>query len=271
VYTKLDLKFWLGIAISVFFLAVLLNNIDYKSLGAALLSADYLYILLAVCFTFFNYFLRAVRWRYLLISEKSIPLSSLYSATIIGYMANNLLPARLGEFIRAYTLARREQLETPAVFASLVIDRLFDGFTVLVLLLITLFTLRMPAGMEDAARALKAGGALMFLLYCGVMVFLYVLKRQTVKTLSVVGYVLKPFPTRISESIIPLLGSFIGGIRLSSRGGHISAVVATSAGIWLFCLLPFPPHQGISVRTITPVIKAFLSLVFRKLPRLVSP
>ena len=237
-YTKLDLKFWLGIAISVFFLALLLNKIDYKSLGAALRSADYFYILLGIFFTFFNYFLRAVRWRYLLISEKSIPLSSLYSATIIGYMANNLLPARLGEFIRAYTLARREQLETPAVFASLVIDRLFDGFTVLVLLLITLFTLRMPVGMEDAARALKAGGALMFLLYCGVLVFLYVLKRQTVKTLLVVGYVLKPFPTRISESIIPLLGSFIGGIRLSSRGGHISAVIATSAGIWLFCLLP---------------------------------
>ena len=237
-YTKLDLKFWLGIAISVFFLALLLNKIDYKSLGAALRSADYFYILLGLFFTFFNYFLRAVRWRYLLISEKSIPLSSLYSATIIGYMANNLLPARLGEFIRAYTLARREHLETPAVFASLVIDRLFDGFTVLVLLLITLFTLRMPAGMEDAARALKAGGALMFLLYCGILVFLYVLKRQTAKTLSVVGYVLKPFPTRISESVIPLLGSFIGGIRLSSRGGHISAVVATSAGIWLFCLLP---------------------------------
>jgi uncharacterized protein (TIRG00374 family) len=218
-------------------MVLLFNKIDFRLLGSALRSADYRYVFLAICFTFFNYFLRAVRWRYLLISEKLIPLSSLYSATIIGYMANNLLPARLGEFIRAYMLARQEQLETPAVFATLVIDRLFDGFTVLLLLLVTLFTLQLPAGMEDAARALKAGGTIMFLLYCGIMLFLYLLKRQTMRTLSAVGYVLKPFPERISAKLIPLLGSFIGGIRLSSRGLHVAALIATSAGIWLFCLL----------------------------------
>lgn len=238
VRSKIDLKFWLGIAVSLFFMALLFSKIDFRSLGAALRSADYRYVFLAICFTFFNYFLRAVRWRYLLVSEKSIPLSSLYPATIIGYMANNLLPARLGEFVRAYTLAQREQLEAPAVFASLVIDRLFDGFTVLLLLLITLFTLRMPPGMEDAALALKAGGATMFLLYCAVILFLYLLKRQTVRTLSIVGFVLKPFPKGFSDKLIPLLGSFIGGIRLSSRGGHLAVLVVVSAGIWLFCLLP---------------------------------
>jgi glycosyltransferase 2 family protein len=238
VRTKIDLKFWFGILVSLFFMVLLLKKIDFRSLVTALRSADIFYIFLAICFTFFNYFLRAVRWRYLLISEKSIRLSSLYPATIIGYMANNLLPARLGEFVRAYMLAQKEQLETPAVFASLVIDRLFDGFTVLLLLLITLFTLRMPAGMEDAAGALRAGGAIMFLLYCGVVLFLYLLKRQTVRTLSAVGYVLKPFPKRFSDSIIPLLGSFIGGIRLSRRGGHLAALFASSAGIWLFCILP---------------------------------
>lgn len=236
--TKIDLKFWLGIGVSVFFMALLFKKIDFISLGTALRSADYRYVLLAICFTFISYFLRAVRWHYLLIPEKRIPLSSLYSATIIGYMANNLLPARLGEFVRAYTLAQREQLKTPAVFASLVIDRLFDGFTVLLVLLLTLFTLRMPVGMEDAALALRVGGVSMFLLYCGVVLFLYLLKRQTVRTLSVVGFILKPFPKSVSDRIIPLLGSFIEGIRMSSRGGHIAALVVTSAGIWLCCLLP---------------------------------
>jgi len=233
----MDLKFWLGIAVSLFFMVLLLTKIDFLLLGSALRSADYHYVLLAVCFTFFSYFLRAVRWRYLLIHVKTVPLSSLFPATIIGYMANNLLPARLGEFVRAYTLAEREQLETPSVFASLVIDRLFDGFSVLLLLTVTLFTLRLPAGMDDAALALRAGGAIMFLLYCAVVLFLYLLKRQTMRTLSAVGYVLKPFPKRFSDSLIPLLGSFIGGIRLSQRMGHGVALVATSAGIWIFCLL----------------------------------
>ncbi len=235
--SKLNIKFWGGIAVSLIFMALLLNKIDFRQLGSALRSADYLYVALAVGFTFASYYLRAVRWRYLLISEKIIPLSSLYPATIIGYMANNLLPARLGEFVRAYMLAQKEQLETPAVFASLVIDRLFDGFSVLLLLLITLFTLQLPPGMEDAALALRTGGAVMFLLYCGVLLFLYLLKRQTMRTLSAVEYVLKPFPQRITGKAIPLLGSFIGGIRLSQRGTHIAALLISSAGIWLCCLL----------------------------------
>jgi uncharacterized protein (TIRG00374 family) len=58
------------------------------------------------------------------------------------------------------------------------------------------------------------------------------------RTLSSVRYVLKPFPARFSDKLIPLLGSFIGGIRLSTRGGHLTALVASSVGIWLFCILP---------------------------------
>lgn len=235
---KIDLKFWLGIGISVFFLVLLFRKIDFGQLVVALRAVDYRYIVLSVVLTFISYFLRAVRWRYLLISEKTIRLSSLYPATIIGYMANNLLPARLGEFVRAYVLAKREHLETPSVFASLVIDRLFDGFTVLVMLLITLFTVRLPLGMEDAATALKAGGVAMFLLYCGVLVFLFFLKLQTMRTLSFVRFLLKPFPKRISESAIPMLGSFIGGIRLSSRIGHIAAILVSSILIWTFAVLP---------------------------------
>lgn len=236
--SKIDIKFWLGIAISIFFMALLFKKIDFNKLWTALLTVDYRYILIAVFFTFISYFLRAVRWKYLLISDKSIPLSSLYPATIIGYMANNLLPARLGEFVRAYILAEREKLEAPAVFASLVIDRLFDGFSVLVLLLMTLFSIKLPPGMEDAATALRGGGAAMFFLYCAVILFLYLLKKQTKRTLAVVKYLLRPFPDTVADKTINLLGSFIGGIRLSPNYWHIFALLASSAGIWLFCLLP---------------------------------
>ena len=234
---RLGFKFWVGIGVSVFFMALLLKKIDFRLLGVALRSVDYRFVLLAIALTFVSYFLRAVRWRYLLISVKSIPLASLYSATIIGYMANNLLPARLGEFIRAYVLADREGLETPTVFASLVIDRLCDGFTVLLMLVVTLFTLKLPQGMGDAEQALKIGGAFMFLLYCGVLLFLLLLKRRTMLTLSLLGRLLKPFPPRFSEKIIPLLGSFVAGIRISVRGGHICAVLASSLLIWTFCVL----------------------------------
>lgn len=82
--TDINLKFWFGIVVSAFFMVLLLNKIDFKLLGSALRSADYRYIFLAICCTFISYFIRALRWRYLLITDKSIPLSSLYPATIIG-------------------------------------------------------------------------------------------------------------------------------------------------------------------------------------------
>ena len=235
---KIDLKFWLGIAVSVFFMALLFRKIDFNQLWSALGGVDYRYILLAVVCTFISYFLRAVRWHYLLIPEKRIPLSSLYPATIIGYMANNLLPARLGEFVRAFVLAQREGLQTPTVFASLVIDRLFDGFTVMLILLFTLFTLRLPQGMSEAETVLQTGGVVTFVLYVGVVAFLFLLKYQTMRTLAWTGVLLKPFPQQLSDRIIPLLGSFIGGIRMSSKGGHIAAVLVSSLSVWLFCVIP---------------------------------
>jgi len=233
-----DFKFWVGIAVSVFFAVILLGKVDFSRLAAAFRLVDCRFVLLAVAFTFINYFLRAVRWRYLLISEKPIPLASLYPATIIGYMANSLLPARLGELVRAYVLAEREGLETPRVFASLVMDRLWDGFTVLLILVVTLVTLRLPRGMADAERALQVGGTMTFLLYVGVVLFLVMLKRRTPAALSLVKRLLKPFPRQVAERVTPMLGSFAAGIGMSPAGGHVGAVAASSLLIWTFCVLP---------------------------------
>ena len=118
-------------------------------------------------------------------------------------MANNVLPARLGEFVRAYILAQREGLQTPAVFASLVIDRLFDGFTVMLILLFTLFTLRLPQGLSEAETVLKTGGVVTFVLYAGVVAFLILLKRQTMRTLAWTALLLKPFPQRLTPASPP--------------------------------------------------------------------
>jgi uncharacterized protein (TIRG00374 family) len=233
-----DGKFWFGIGVSFFFMFLLFRKIDFNLLGISLKKVDYRLILLAVVFTFISYFLRAVRWRFLLIHEKSVPISSLYPATVIGYMANNILPARLGEFVRAYILARREGLKTPAVFASLVIDRLFDGFTVMLMLVITLFTINLPHGMEDAGTAVRAGGIVMFLLYAGVIAFLFLLKLQTSRTVAVVAWFLKPLPNSLSERMVALLVSFISGIGISVKGGHLSAILLLSIMTWVCCVLP---------------------------------
>ena len=268
VRSKIDFKFWSGIAISTFFMVLLFRKVDFNQLLSALVKVDYRYILLAVVFTFVNYLLRAVRWHYLLIPEKRVPLSSLYPATIIGYMANNLLPARLGEIVRAYVLAKKEGLQTPSVFASLVIDRLFDGFTVILILLLTLFTMKLPHGMAEAETALQAGGAVTFVLYACIIAFLFLLKNQAERTLRWISVILKPFPQKLSDRIILLLSSFICGIRMSSKGVHVAAVLISSLLIWLFCILPihfvlrgFEVHLPITASMFILVLLVFAVMV----------
>jgi uncharacterized protein (TIRG00374 family) len=233
-----DTKLVLGIGISVICLVLLFRKIELAKVAAAFREMEWAYVVPAVLATFASYFFRSVRWHFLLLPLKKVPLGSLYPATIIGYMANNVLPARLGEFVRAFVLSRREGMETSAVFATLVVDRLWDGFTVLLMLLVTFFTLRLPPGMEAVQKNMVTGGYVTLALYCGVIAFLVLLKRRTVWTLRLVGQMLSPFPSVVGEKVIPLLGSFIGGIRVSTLPREIAAIAGSCLFIWALAALP---------------------------------
>ena len=139
---------------------------------------------------------------------------------------------------------------------------------VMLMLLLTLFTLDFPSGMQDAQTAIKAGGLITFVFYCGVILFLLLLKYRTAATLSLVSTILKPFPARFSEKIIPLLGSFIGGIRLTSGKGHLLAIMTSSIFIWIFCVLPvdftlraFNIHLPVNVSMFIMVLLVFAVMV----------
>src|SRR5919201_6982729 len=98
VLNRSDKRLWIGVGVSVFFLALLFRKIDFAKLLAALREMDYRYLIPAVLFTFISYFFRAVRWRLLLLPLKETRMGTLFPATVIGYTANSLLTARLREF-----------------------------------------------------------------------------------------------------------------------------------------------------------------------------
>jgi len=154
------------------------------------------------------------------------------------------------------------------VFATLVLDRLFDGFTVLVILLVTFFTVKLPAGMEKVQQGLVVGGYVTLLLYLVVIVFLVFLKRRTTSTLKLVSVLLRPFPAKLAGKVIPLLGSFIAGIRLTSRPAELLALVVSSMFIWLTAVWPidlilraFGIHLPISASMFIMVLLVFAVMV----------
>jgi len=254
-------KLWIGLGISLFFLFLLFRKIDFHKLLAAFREMDYRYLWPALLFTFVSYFFRAVRWYFLLLPIKKTRLKNLFPATMIGYMANNILPARLGEFVRAYVLGEKEGIAMSAVFASLVIDRLFDGFTVLLILLFTFFTVKLPPGMESVQHGLVVGGYITLTIYFVVIAFLFILKKRTLQTINLIGRLLKPFPARVSGKVIPLLGSFIEGVRISSRPAELFALLLSSLVIWAFAIWPVDLMLR-SFGIILPITASMFIMVF---------
>ena len=148
-------RFWAGTLVSAALLALLVfaPGIDRAELWRLLAGANYLYLAPAIALYFVGQWLRAWRWQFLLSPVADIPVRRLFVVVNIGYMANNLLPARLGELVRAAYLAHREEkVGAPASIATLSVERLYDGLTLLAIGAVTTPIL-LAAGLFDGADA----------------------------------------------------------------------------------------------------------------------
>jgi hypothetical protein len=231
-------RFWLGLAVSLVVTIVLLRTVEPDRLLAAFRQMEWWYLLPATAATFVSYFLRAVRWQQLLAPVKHCPLGSLYPVTIIGYMANNILPARLGELVRAFLLAERESIPKGTSLASLVIDRIMDGFSVLLIVLATMLLLRLPVGMESVGDAFRGGAAMIALFYLAVLIFLGLLVYRRSLAERIVAMLVRPMPERIADAIKGGVSSFISGVVLPASLRAWMGLLLSSAAIWIAALIP---------------------------------
>jgi glycosyltransferase 2 family protein len=124
-------RFWLGLGVSVFFLLILVYRVDLEKITTTLSEANYLYVAPGIGLYFVAVYFRSIRWQYLLSPLCSLKVERLYPVVIIGYMANNLLPVRLGELVRSYCLAQRESVSGSSALATIAIERVYDGVVLL--------------------------------------------------------------------------------------------------------------------------------------------
>ena len=119
--------FWLGLTGSAGFLAIfLVFFVDTSTIGDVLRNANYAYVAPSLFFYFIALFLRAQRWRFLLrpiIGESRRPI---FPVVVVGYMANNLIPVRIGEVVRSYYLSLRENISTAGAFGTVAVERASD-------------------------------------------------------------------------------------------------------------------------------------------------
>jgi uncharacterized protein (TIRG00374 family) len=209
---KKNWKLWIGIIISVGILYAAFYRIDFRLLLKNLQGANYLYLFPIVFIIFVNMALRAVRWGYLLRPIKKIGFPNLFEGILIGFMANNVLPVRMGEFVRAYIIGRSERIKKSASFATVMVERLFDGLTVLALLVAVLLFIHLPPENIHFKEALQMGGYITLAIYGFTFAILVIIKTQTRRFLKFVLFFTRPFPSRVAKKGISSIKSFKGGL-----------------------------------------------------------
>lgn len=224
-------RFWLGMIISVVFLALAFRGVQLEEAWQALAGANYLYILPALFVYFIGVWLRAWRWRVLLIPVKDISAGALFPTVVIGYMANNILPARLGEVVRAYILGEKEKVSKSATLATIVVERMFDGLSMIgfMIVILWLFPLRAGPG-ADLLQGILRVGAPLFLV--ALVVFLVVASSRPL-ALRLAGVVISFLPEGLRETTGRLVGAFLDGLAALRSPRQVLAVFLLSVVVWL--------------------------------------
>jgi uncharacterized protein (TIRG00374 family) len=124
-------QLWVGIFISILFIWLALRGLQLERFWDTLRVANYWWLAPGLALYFLAVWVRAWRWHYLLRPIKSIPANSMFPITVIGYMGNNIYPARAGEILRAVILKRRESVPVSASLATIIVERIFDGVVML--------------------------------------------------------------------------------------------------------------------------------------------
>lgn len=154
---KKYLQLIIGIAVSLFFIwfAFHAGGVTFKEIGDALKSTNWWWGIPFMVITMASFYWRGFRYQILLESVKKIPVHRLYPPIMIGFAFNNILPARIGEFVRPVALAKSEKVPFGAGLSSVVVERVVDVFVLLFLLIITPYIVTLD---PEISRTLTIGG-----------------------------------------------------------------------------------------------------------------
>jgi glycosyltransferase 2 family protein len=231
-------QFWLGVFISAIFLYFVLRKLDWVSFWLSLKTANYWWIIPGVTVYFVAVWARAWRWHYLLKPIKAIKTRVMFPITCIGYMGNNIYPARAGEVLRAVVLKRREGVPISASLATIIVERIFDGVVMLAFVFVnltklaTLANVSVPVGSWNVTiQDLAVWGSVAF--FGALVIFLLAAMFPGVTSKLGQWFIDRMLPVRIREKTSGIMNKFLDGLASLRSPANVLMVFLTSVVIWL--------------------------------------
>lgn len=237
-------QFIIGIVVSILFLGWALYNENLGKVWEELLRAQYWALLPALALYFAGVWVRAVRWRILLKPLlPKIGLTRTFEVVVIGYMANDVLPARIGELVRAYVLSRRTGVRKTATLATIFVERVFDGLTMIgFAAAVVVFTILWDPNAFMTGPGHNLGSILTGLsipITIGSVVFLSLLvafiaiASSRSRAERAVAFGLRFLPGKLHERGERLASSFVDGLGSLRSATSLAIVFALSVVAWL--------------------------------------
>ena len=214
-----------GLALSALFLWLVLRGVDLRLAFGELRGANAAFVVPAAVVLMTGIWLRAVRWQIILRPLGKVRISHSFSALTIGYMANNALPARLGELVRVYVLNRDSRLPSAAILGSIVLERILDVITLLLLLALAAALSGWNSPWTGPLVGLGAAAAL-------ALAVVYMWAAGLLERLVPVAASLRPFAGLFGGLPARMLGSFATGLKMASSPRALGLTLAVSAISW---------------------------------------
>ena len=231
------MKYWIGIVFGVLLIALFLLTVDARRMLDALASANYWYLPPAVGMYLCSVYFRSLRWAVMLRHLKAVGAFRLYPVVVIGYMANNLLPMRLGELVRSYYVGEREGINKASALVTVLSERILDALTLLFFIaalapFMSIDRLVQTFGERFGIpwQLLIAAFSLPFVCAFAAMALFAIYPR---KTRSAVMWLARPLPSRLHSMIESLTGMLLQGLAPLGSARTVATLFAISIPIWL--------------------------------------
>lgn len=231
----------LGILLSGVFLYFAFRGIEFGKVVEHMRHTNVWLLLLSAALATGTFPLRAIRWRPILDPiAPNLPFAKLWSATAIGMMINNVVPARAGEVARAYALSRSTPaVPFPASLASLAVDRLFDAVVIFGLMFIAMLDPSFPNDASIAGRPVSSYAVGGLLVTIGVLVVVYLIVLFPAQVLSLYGWVARRLAPRFEAKGRDAIVSLSNGLSVLKSPSRFGVVLAWTVAHWLLNAFAF--------------------------------
>lgn len=237
--TKKNLSLILGIFVSLILIWFLFRNIEFDKLVDALKGANYLWLIPNIILIVITMYLRAYRWKYMFSPIKSVLFSKLIAATCIGFMANNILPARLGEFVRAYSLSTQDdEISKSASLATIFVERMiFDLFALLIIFVgIITYSAELRQQLEmniSFGENMIYGAKLAVIIAFAGLIAMLILVHKPEQSGHLITKYLFFFPQKLKIYIKAIIDKFAQGLRFLTELKSVIYVTLHTFLIWI--------------------------------------